>query len=353
MPAQQNSSMTPNALAPELTSGQHTVPDKGRSLMISQVTKPELKLPSSLNNLTTSKHTDSRGISHQKTDAKLCLAGSSPGKSAELHPRNPVPRIAGKAPRGVSFLLNGGISSADSSKHKRDGPSVKTTDGVDVGGGKTIFKVPVSPNKLNEISERAAPRKPRGVNFLSFAQPSLDDPTSKIISNLPLNSNNETGKSVMYNMNESKLTLSLPESDGILRVNRQMNQSHKDLAQKLNQNFNGTPLTPHFLSFDKTRLDDSILKETANFLSDKGDSAAPFFKERQGIANKLQDTFQMPSLSFGSPSTSGQNTSFSRSFKPSLLSNTPSVVQKAIQSTLAFAEKFEPDIRVGSSLHQC
>ncbi|KAI3443619.1 hypothetical protein Pfo_000284 [Paulownia fortunei] len=357
MPAKQSFSMTPNVSKPELTSAQHSVPEKGGSFMISKVTKPEMKFPSPVNNSDSGKHTDNRGIFHQKIDAKFCFAGNSPSKSAELLAAKPVPRTAGQAPRGVSFLSNGGMSLGDTSKNKQDGSSMKTTD-VDVGS-KTILKVPGSISKLNEMSERVAPRKPRGINFLSFAQPSSDDSSSKMFSNFLSNSNNETGKSVIDDMGESKVTCSLPESGEILKVNRQMNQSATIIVRDLNEKVNRTLLTVpqhiNFLSFDKTHLDDSILKERANLHFNKDDIALSFVKERQSTPSKLQDTIKMPSLSFAGPSdqsTGGQNANLSGFFKTSFLSNTPSSVQKAVQSTLAFAANFEPDIKVGSSLGQ-
>lgn len=348
--------MTPNVSKPDLTSAQHTVPEKGGSFPISKVTKLEVKFSSPQNNSNASKHTDNYAIFHQKVDSKFGSAGKSPGQSAELLPAKPVPRTGGQAPRGVSFLLNGGMPLGDTNKHKRDGSSTKTTDvGV---GGKAILQVAGGTNKLNEISEGAAPRKPRGINFLSFGQPSSDDSSSKIFSNLLSNCNNETGKSVINDVGKGKLTCSLPEIGGILKVNRQMNPSATNLVSDLNEKVNGIPLTVpqhvNFLSFNRTHLDDSISKETANLHPNKGDTALSFVRERQSTT-KLRDTTKMPLLSFGGlwdQATGGQNANLSSSFKTSLLSNTPSLVQKAVQSTLAFAAKFESDIKVGSSLHQ-
>ncbi|KAL7136768.1 hypothetical protein ABFS83_10G053100 [Erythranthe nasuta] len=279
-PAKQSFSITPNTSVPELTSPQHTVPDKRRSSAESKATKPELKFSTPPNNTNTIKQTDNYGILHQRSN----------GKSIDPLPMNPVTRTVRQPPRGVSFLSTGEKSSGESSKHKVDEPSVKTTNGVDAGCKTSL-------DKSSEMSEKVAPMKPRGINFLSFAQPSSDNSSSNIFSNLPL-TNSKSGTSVINGTNDGKLTSSLLENDGALTANRQMNQS---------------------------------------------------------AANKLQDTIQIPSLSFGGTmgqSTGRQNPHFSSSFKTSLLSNTPSSVQNAIQSTLAFAEKFEPDIKVGSYLHQ-
>ncbi|KAK6120406.1 hypothetical protein DH2020_045886 [Rehmannia glutinosa] len=327
MPAKQ-SDTTPNASKPELTSAQHTLPDKGGSFMISKVTKPEVNSPSPLNNSNSSKHADNHGIFHQKVDSKLCSAGDSRDKSAELLAARTVPRTARQAPKGISFLSN-----KDTTKHERDG----STNDVEVGR-KTIL----STNNLNEMSETVAPRKPRGINFLSFARPSTDDSSSKMFSNLLSSSNNETRKSVM---GEGKLTCSLPESSGLLKVNREINQNATNLVRDLNEKVHGTLLTvPQHVkslsSFEKAHLD-------ANFHIKKDDTALSIVKERQSTGSNVHDTIKMPSVSFGGPSDqlTGGRADLSSSLKTSFLSNTPSSVQKAVQSTLAFAANFEPDIK--------
>ncbi|GFP84480.1 zinc finger CCCH domain-containing protein 65 [Phtheirospermum japonicum] len=295
MPANQSLSMTPTASKPELTPAQNTVPDKGVSS--SKVRKPEVNLSSPLNKSNSSKQTGNHGIFHQKVDAK----------NAEQPAERTVPGTAGLAPKGINFLSNVNIG-------------CKTTLGV---------------NKLNEKSkERVAPRKPQGINFLSFARPTSDNSSSKMFSKLLSNSNNETRKSIMDDTGEGIPTCSLPVSSGILKVNTQMNQSATILVRDLSEKVNGTlPQQRNFLSLDKTRLDDQIINERANFRYKKGGSDLPSVNERQSTS-------------------SGLSANLSTSFKTSFLSNTPSSVQKAVQSTLAFAANFEPEIRVGSSLHQ-
>ncbi|KAK4415695.1 hypothetical protein Salat_2676900 [Sesamum alatum] len=320
IPAKQGVSMEPNVSKPELTSAQHIVPDKVGSVTISKMTKPEVKFPSPLNNSNSSKHTDNSGIFGQKIDAKFCSVGSSSGKGAELLAPKPVPRPAGQAPKGVSFLLNGGMSLGDASKHKQEGSCVKRKDGVDAASN-TMLKVPGSFNKTKDIFE------------------------GKALSDFIANRKKETGKSVIDDMGE--LTWSLPESVRTLKVNQQMNQSNNSLAPELSEKVYGTPSNEpqrtNSLSFDKTHLDDSIFKEQTRLHFNKGEPS------------RIQDSMKKRSLSFGDSwdqSTGGQNVDLSSSFKTSLLSKSPCSVQKAVQSTLAFAAKFEPNVKVGSSLHQ-
>ncbi|KAL0410478.1 UNVERIFIED_CONTAM: hypothetical protein Slati_3637500 [Sesamum latifolium] len=110
--AKQSLSKEPNVPKSELTSAQHIMPDKGGSVAISKITKPEVKFPSPLY----------KSNSGQKIDAKFCSVGdSSSGKGAELPAPKPVARPAGQAPKGVSFLLNGGCHLAiPVSTHKTD-----------------------------------------------------------------------------------------------------------------------------------------------------------------------------------------------------------------------------------------
>ncbi|KAL0410477.1 UNVERIFIED_CONTAM: hypothetical protein Slati_3637400 [Sesamum latifolium] len=192
-----------------------------------------------------------------------------------------------------------------------------------------MLKVPGSFNKTNEIFEGLAPRKPRGINFLSFAQPLADDSSSKALPDFIANRKNETGKSVTDDVGEDKLTWSLPASVGTLKVNQQMNQSANSQVRGLSEQVHGTPMGVHF--------------DTAFSLL-KGGPSAP---------NMIQDSIK--SLSFGGSrdrSTGGQNVDLFSPFKTSLLSNSPSSVQKAVQSTLSFAAKFDSDVKIGSFLHQ-
>ncbi|KAL8486529.1 hypothetical protein ACS0TY_023283 [Phlomoides rotata] len=345
-----SSSITPNVTKHDVMS------DKGGSQLKSKVTKPELKLLSPLINSNSDKHVDSLRVRHQKVDAIICSTSNSPGKGVELPPAKAVPRTVLQPPRGVSFLSNGGKSAGDTNKEKRDESSTKTPDGVNIGSN-SILKVPSGISQLNKVSEGVAPRKPRGINFLSFGPPSTDDSSHKTISNLLSNFNNGADKSVIYDVGEGNRTCSLPQSCGILIADRQMNASATttSLASGLNEEVNRIPLivpqNVNSLSFNRSCLDDSMTKETTSFHFNRGDASSSFVKEKESTS-KLQGTFKSPSLSFGNlwdQPTDGQNVNSSSFFKKSLFSNTPSLVQEVVQSTLSFAAQLEPDITVGSS----
>lgn len=344
-------SATPSVPKHDLISPQQTGPEKQGSHPISKVNKSELKVPSPLNNPNSNRPLDSRGISHQKVNSGLCSAANSPGQREQLALK-PVPRTGGQAPRGVSFLSNRAVPLGDTNKEKQDGSSANRTDGFGAGCRGTV-NVLGGTNELNGMSEVVAPRKPQGINFLSFGQPPSDDSSNKILSNLLSNFNDRIGKSAIDDKGKGKLTCSLAQGAGPPNANRQMNESAISLVSNVTEKANGTSLTVpqnvKFLSFNRSPLDVS----NTNLDSSKGETASSFVKEKQNTS-KLQGSTGTPSPSFGRPlnqSTGGWNANLSCSFKTSLFSNTPSLVQKAVQSTLACAAQLEADIKVGSS-HQ-
>lgn len=350
-------SVTPNVSKRDLTP-QQTVSANEGSYPISKVNKSDLKSPSPQQNSSSSRPMDSCGISHQKANSRLCSAANSPTQREQALKH--VPRIGGQAPRGVSFLLNGAVPVGDTKKAKQDRSSAKITDGVGAGCKGTL-KGPGGISELNEMSEGVAPRKPRGINFLSFGQPPSDNSSSKILSDLLSNCNDGTGKSDIDDIGKGKLICSLAQGIGNPNGNRQMNQSAINLVSDATEKANGTSLTVpqnvNFLSFNRSHLDVSASKEKNNLDSSrasKGGTALSPVKERQSTS-KLHDTTGAPSPSFGGPwhqSTGVWNANLSSSFKTSLFSNTSSFVQKAVQTTLAFAAQLEPDIKVGSSHRQ-
>ncbi|XP_057766306.1 zinc finger CCCH domain-containing protein 65-like isoform X2 [Salvia miltiorrhiza] len=306
MPAK-SPSVAPSASKHDLISQLQTVPGKEGSHPMPKVNKSELKSPSQQNNQNSSRPMDSFGTSHQKVNSRLCSAANSAQR--EQLSSKPVPRTGVLAPRGVSFLSNGTVPLGDTDKDKQDGSSAKTIDGVGAGC-KGALKMPGATNELNEMSEGVAPRKPRGINFLSFGQPPSDEPTSKILSNLLSTCNDGTHKSAIDDMGKGK------QGTGTFNANRQMNQSAVNLVSEMKAN--ETPPTAaqnvNLLSFNRSRLDAS---EKSNLDSSKGETA--------------------------SPSSRGQTWP---------LLNTPSSVQKAVRSTLAFAAQLEADVTVGLPHHQ-
>lgn len=326
MPAKQSFSITTNVSKPDCTSAQHTVSRKKAS----KVAKADVTWP--LN----------------KIDAYSCSDRNSPHLIAK-----PVARTAGKAPKGVSFLLNVGMPLGESSGSKQDGSSLKSSDNGNVC---ETVKILGSAKKLNEMSDSAPPKKPQGINFLSFAQPLSDEPSNKMLSNLLSNCNLEAGKSVIAG--EGKLSGLYLDSVATTKDNRLMNQSAAHLVRDRIENDKGAHvITLHnrnFSPFDK--IPSLVPKRLGILPSESATAAMSLVKEVHGMSSQLHDSTKIPSFSFsrghGYQSTGQKKADISRSFTPSYLPNAPSSVQKVVQSTLAFAEKFEPAIKIGSFIQQ-
>ncbi|XP_051131078.1 zinc finger CCCH domain-containing protein 65-like [Andrographis paniculata] len=310
---------------------------KEGSSTASKVPKPGLKLPSSLKNSDSSKIADNHGVFSQKNGAKLFSAENN-----SLHQGiGPASKTTGKVPKGVSFLLNEENSRCESSGSKQSGSTLKTS----VGGSETA-KFAISADKINELPERAVLKKPRGLNFLSFAKLPADGSTSEIISGLLSKHNILTGKSVAED--EGKVAGSFLGSSGTLEdVNSQTIQSALCI-QGAKENINGGS------TFDKTLSDSS--KKQDILLSGLGEAALSLIKERQGKLRQLPDSMEIPNSSSGAEDQSvgrkdadlSSSSSSSRFSKTSLLQNTAS--SAAVRSTLAFAAKFEGAVRAGSFL---
>lgn len=313
MPAK-SPSAAPSVPKHDLITPQKVVPEKEGSHPLSKVNKSDYKFPSPLENPSSSRSVDSSATPHQKFNSRLCSASNSTSQREQLGLKS-APGTSVRAPRGVSFLSNG----ADASKDNKEGSPAKKPYGVGV-----TLKVPGGNNELNEISEMVAPRKPRGINFLSFGQPPSDDSGSKTLSNLLLNLSNGADKSALDDRGKEKMKESAINSVSDLKAT-------------------GTPLTlpqnVNFLSSDGARLDVSTSKGKANVDSSRGDTVTSSVNEIRSTS-ELQDA-----TGIRVPSFLGQNSSFSSS---SFLSNTPTMLRKAVHSTLAFAAQLEPDIRIGS-----
>ncbi|CAA3022191.1 zinc finger CCCH domain-containing 65 isoform X4 [Olea europaea subsp. europaea] len=294
----------------------------------SNVSKPELKsqqqmmpatkvkAPSFLTNSKPNKHLNIHGTSPQNDDAKFSSAMDSPGKSVEQHVSHLAQGAAAQAPNGVNFLFHAKSLLGDSSKHKQAGLSLK----ADVGNNvvcDTRFKVWGNVQKPNEIAKTAS-KEATKAKQACISQKSCDN----------------------------------------VKVDNQTSESTVDLVQNMKENAERTstvaaPWGTNFLSFDKGPLNDSSVKNQAGLRPSDGNILLPFVQPKEVTPDRLQSPTKMPSNPFGlsiDPSAAGCSTSISSSSKTSLLLNKPSSVQKAVQSTLAFTAKFEPEIKLSRSI---
>lgn len=154
-----------------------------------------------------------------------------------------------------------------------------------------------------------------------------------------------------------------PKVDNGVKIGHQMIQNSNEITKR-------TPKGINFLSLGKAPINDPATRKSFNFpfikdqgigkspLSDssKGEKAGSSVQERENAANKLQTPNMTSSLLYNQsldqfPAGQSKSTPiFSQGLaqKPLLL-NTPSTVQKALRSTLAFAAKFDSEVKMDRS----
>ncbi|XP_073047685.1 LOW QUALITY PROTEIN: uncharacterized protein [Primulina eburnea] len=348
IPENQILSMTHDALKSELKSEQCKGPDKAGSFTASIVSRPEVKFLPQLYNSNSSNSSDIL-TSHQKDNAKLSSPGKS-GKSTAKFVAKPFSRTTAHAPKGVCFLTD--ILLGQNHMLKLDESVQKSGDAVEVAH-KTNPKVPSSSNKLNKKSEELTSRKPRGVNFLSFAQSSLDDSSFKTFENFFSDRFKEAGMLVLADLADGKQTCPLPKNGEFFEDHGPTSRNAINFSWNLNGEANRTPATiplcNNSASQDKNQPDDS---SWGNRMSIKMALFLSSTEEKPTTPCNLPVKLRL--LPFGGScdqsASAGYPQTISSSFKTSLLSNTPSLVQKAVQSTLAFAAKFESEINLGHHL---
>ncbi|XP_073052375.1 uncharacterized protein [Primulina eburnea] len=345
-PENQILSMTHNALKPELKSEQRKGPDKAGSFTSLIVSRPEVKFLPQLFNSNSSNSSDIL-TSHQKDDVKFSSPGKS-GKSTAKFVAKPFSRTVPHAPKGVCFLTD--ISLGQNSKLKLDESVRKFGDAVEVVH-EDDPKVSSSTNKLNKASEELTSKRPRGVNFLSFAQSSLDGSSLKTFSNIFSDRFKEAGQLVVAELADGKQTRPLPKSGEFSEDRGQTSRNATDFSWngEANRMPASIPLCINSVSRDKNQPDDSSLGGPDDY---KDGTFVSSTEEKLTTPCKFPVKTHL--LAFGGPcdqsASAGCPQTISSGFKTSLLSNTPSLVQKAVQSTLNLAAKFEPGIKSGHNL---
>ncbi|CAA3013335.1 zinc finger CCCH domain-containing 65 isoform X4 [Olea europaea subsp. europaea] len=353
----ESSSPASNVSKPELKSEQQMMLATKGSFTTSNLTKLEAKAPSLLTNSKPDKHLNIHATPPQNADAKFSSTIDSPGKSVEQHVSNPAQGAAAPAPKGVNFLFHAKSLLGDSSKHKQAGLSLKADVGNNVVSD-TMFEVSGNIQKPKEISKIAPPRKPAGINFLSFGKVPSDDSNGKKFSRLFSSENNEIETLSLDDSTKAKQACFSQKSCDDVKVDSQTSDSTVDLVQNMKENAKRTstvaaPWGTNFLAFDKSPLDDSRIKNQAGLRPSDDSILLPFVREKEVTPDRHQILSKMPSNPFGlsiDPSAAECSPSISSSSKTSFLSNTPSSVQKTVQSTLAFAAKFEPEIKLSRSI---
>lgn len=284
------------------------------------------------------------GTSHQNVSAKLCSSGISSCKNKEKNVAETTPKPSGQAPKGISFLSHGKSSAG---KHEQAALSPKADNGVKVGH-QIINGVPNVAQNLNENTNRTPAVTPRGINFLSYGKAPLEDSSSKKSSSFSFISNLEIGKSPLSNSSKNEQAGSSAKRDDGVKVDSQTGQGASSRTPAV------APRGVNLLSVGTAQLDSYFSKKQAGFGFEEDNAVPLTVHERASVTNKFQIRNsvvpQLPSSSLPHGQSMDQlvdvrsKSTLSFSQGP-LLSSTPSSVQKALRSTLAFAAKFQSEVK--------
>lgn len=294
----------------------HEMTEIGGHLLTSKVPKPESK-----SSFQTSDPNSKKQLKVHKNPPQ-----TSSDKSAEKEITQILQRPITQVPKGISVFSHLGSTPGDTSKHVQATQHLKKGDnGVEVG-----LKITSSPadsgQKSIDITKKTPTVKPKGINFLSFGEaPQLDTGNKK---------NHGMSESLSCELNQISSSKSSQENGGVKSENpngRSFSEPESTKVKAQNSILSASrPQGIKFLSFAEVPGVNSRASGQGSLLG-CDEASSPF-------SNPFcQSSYQIdPRNAVG----------MSSSQKISLLSNTPSSVQKALQSTLAFAAKFDSNIKL-------
>lgn len=318
--------------------------DKGGSSTTPNVPKPEFRSPFQTSD------------SNSKKQVTLCSnpPQDSSGKSLEKKVAQHLQKPAVQVPKGISFFSSPQLSPGVTGKHEQTAQPLKEVNGVKIGH--KINSSLGSGPKSNDSMMRVPLRTPKGINFLSFGKAHP----------LESGSNKDQGisESSLSEPNESTLRRSPPRYDGGAKTENQSGQS--SLESETNKCKAADMISPaprpqgmKFLAFGEIPRDNTNAVGQAGLVCCNTNSGLPLVQERENVLDGLKFTNEMPNRLASSPNPFCQSSNqcgprnavgISSSQKISLLSNTPNSVQKALQSTLAFAAKFDSQIKLDQAI---
>lgn len=255
---------------------------------------------------------NTNGMSHKDVNSTSSSAGLVPRNSTERTVLEHVRKPAASTPKGITFLSHGKSLQGDARKHEEVGLPSKA-NGVD------------NIQKPNGFMKGASTRTPQGMNFLSFGRAPSAEPSGDTLSG-------------MLNMDYGVDKLQLVDMKAKLGSINQMSTRTPP---------GSVPRGVNFLSVDEAVEDRSHPIECYS---------ASSLIQRQSAPNTTSS--KMPFRQLSSIFPAGQsliqsaqkcNAEIASSPKAPFLANTPSSIQKALQSTLAFAAKFDLGVKCGMS----
>lgn len=336
-----------------LFAGMYQISRKDDSMPTSNISKPEFKSPSLMSESNSKRQVNSQGIPHQHVDAKCSPMETFSGKSSEKKVSEHLDRPAAHLPKGICLISHVRLPPGITSKHEQAAPHFKGDDSEKLSHSMTSNPVD-SIQKSNDIAKGVPSKTPKGINFLSFGKRPLDD---------SLNRDNGVSESLLGQLGKSKLVDS-SSSEGGVKIANQAGQSSSELEPNMNKIANvvsplSKPESMEFLSFGKSAVGNPSAVSQADMLRDNVNMGLLQIHEKKNALDAVKSSHAMPhrlsSLSQQfyqclDQTGAGNCGAKSSSMKTSFLLNTPTSVQKALQSTLAFAAKLDSEIKLERSL---
>ncbi|MCD9641850.1 hypothetical protein HAX54_028306 [Datura stramonium] len=328
----------------------HEITAKTATLTSPTASNLELMSSSAPNNSNSLIQVNTYGMLHKDVNSTSGSAGFFPGKSTERTVLGHAQKPAARTPKGVTFLSHGKSLQGDARKPEEAGLSSKADD-VGKFSSQIIDGKSDNIQKPNGFMKGASMLTPQGINFLSFGRAPSPEPSGDTLSGM-LNMDYGVNKLQQGDMNNSKEAATCAKRDDSVKVN-QANISAKLVS--MNQMSTRTPpgSVPrgvNFLSVDNA-VDDRYRSHPNEFNS----SSSPIQRRHNAPNTPSSETpFRQLSSLFPAgqsliQSTRTCNAEIASSLKAPFLANTPRSMQKAFQSTLAFAAKFDLGVKCGMS----
>ncbi|KAF8401014.1 hypothetical protein HHK36_014317 [Tetracentron sinense] len=181
---------------------------------------------------------------------------------------------------------------------------------------------------MAEMLRKPPAQAPKGMNFLSFGKAHLDDSSKRQQGDV------------------------IPKMDDGNKLCNQKNQSVSDKLHDSNEMPWKTPTTLapvglNFIRFGKAPLDDSSKQKQADLPSKRDCGTGICIEKSQSASDKLQSSNTMSWRKPASPHPLCQS---SNPLADGHNKHTPSSAKKALMSTLAFAAKYESEMKTGLSI---
>ncbi|XP_031115482.1 uncharacterized protein LOC116019440 isoform X1 [Ipomoea triloba] len=312
----------------------HKVPAKTESSTPPIISKAELSSPLLPSSLSPKMQVNAHGSSQL-----------FPGKNTGHTVGDTVQKLAVRAPKGVSFLTHGKLPVGDTN-HKEFGSSLKEGDSGKFNQ-EEIHSKSDNTQMPNNVIKGPTSRIPHGINFLSLGRAPLIDSSSKTIPSF-LNRGYRIEKLQLDEFSKGKDTASSPRIGDSCTNEMTTRTPPKSMPRGIS-----------LLAFGKVSLDVTSSTEQAVICNKEYKTASPVVQGIQGSLSRLGGSremhFKFESSSFPSYQLLGQSAvehseGIANSSKTTFLPNIPSSAQKALQSTLAFAAKFESGIKLDQSI---